>query len=930
MSAFLYRLARACFHHRLRVVAAWLVLLAAFGTLALTVGGAFNDTFTVPGASSSDALQSMEVTFPEVADASASIVIGAPAGEKVTDPAVRAAMDTYLADLGELPFVKGTTSPYQDAIKGLVSDNGSHAIVRVRVQGTASTFTDAQRAQLTQAAQTFTTLVPGSTVNVGGDVFAVNMPHISVVELLGVVVAIIVLVVTLGGLLAAVMPIVSAACGVGLGVSLVVIAAGMMDVNSTTLMLVFMLAMAVGIDYALFIISRHRDQLASGMDVEESAARAVATSGSAVCFAGGTVVIALVGLSIANLPFLTVMGVFAAAGVALEVCLALTLLPALFGLAGEHLRPKKGRALLAAAGAAEGSSASDLGAVVGSSAPDTQQAAVKPHLMERLSKGWVGIVTKKPLITILVVVIGMGSLALPARGLEMGLPNSGRSTPGAADRVTFDLITQEFGVGFNGPLIVTGSLVEEDDPTGVLDDVKADIEKLPGVAMVAAATPNPNVDTAMIQVIPTTGPDDPGTFQLVEALRAQHDTWIDRYQFDTAVTGLTAAEIDVTARLNQALLPFGIFVVGLSLILLLLAFRSIWVPIKAALGYLLSIGAAFGLTSLVFNQGVGMELINLPEPGPIISFLPIILMGILFGLSMDYEVFLTSRMREEYVHGNHDTWVQTGFVHSAKVVVAAACIMFSVFAFFVPAGVGVIKPIAFALAVGVAMDAFLVRMTLSPAVMKLMGEHAWHLPGWLERHLPFLDIEGEALAHQTRFADWPSPDDRSTVYARGLRAVADGQVLFDGVDLTLAPGDVLVVTGDKLPRFALVYGLSGRATFNGGEAKVLGRVLPEEAALVRSSAPVILPSSREVARELRRGAGGLIVVPAADELPDASAIVLRETLAGAADIQSGGDPAPTAWVLGVASATDPATVAPPGHLVYDLASAKADFALEAL
>ncbi|MEN0072185.1 MAG: MMPL family transporter, partial [Propionicimonas sp.] len=290
----------------------------------------------------------------------------------------------------------------------------------------------------------------------------------------------------------------------------------------------------------------------------------------------------------------------------------------------------------------------------------------------------------------------------------------------------------------------------------------------------------------------------------------------------------------------------------------------------------------------------------------------IILMGILFGLAMDYEVFLTSRMREEYIHGNK-RWIEDGFVHSSKVVIAAALIMFSVFIFFVPTGIGVIKPIALGLALGVAFDAFLVRMTLGPAVMKLMGAAAWWLPAWLDRRLPVLDVEGESLAHQTRLADWPSPDDDSAVHAEGLVAAAGGHTLFRGVSIELARGEVLVVEGEHVGRLALMYGLSGRVGFSGGEAKVLGRVLPEEASLVRTKSPVLLDTTDDFAGELGRAAGGIVFVPAADELPDDKDALLRAALAAPADPDR-----PTTWVLGTMPGTDPSVLAPGDHRVLHL------------
>ncbi len=889
MSSFLYRIGRACYRLRRRVVAIWAVVLVLFAGLAVAVGGEFDDVFEVPGAASTKALKQLKVTFPEAADATANVLITAPAGSRLEDRDVKRAVRDWADRIEELPFVNGVISPYSEVvdgkpvIEGLISPDGASGRAMVRVQGAASTVTDAQREELTAAAQTLEDLLPGSEVLIGGEVFSLHVPKLSVVEVLGVAVAVVVLLVTLGSVVASIMPLGTALAGVGLGVLSVQVAAGVITVSSTTLILAIMLGLAVGIDYALFIISRHRDQLAEGMEVEESAARAVGTAGSAVVFAGLTVVIALVGLSIAGLPFLTVMGVFGAVTVALEVVLALTLLPAFMGFAGERLRPRVRKERKQKAGTF------------------------------RASGWWVGVVTKWPLVTVAVVLLALGALAYPAKDLQMALPTSGRSLPGTQDRETYDAITRQFGEGFNGPLIMTVGIVESDDPIEVLDGLRADIEAMPGVHLVAAATPNENVDTGMVQVIPDTGPDDPATAALVEQLRAHHDEWQDRYGVDTQVTGFTAIQIDVTSRLEAALLPFAIFVVGLSLVLLAMVFRSIWVPVKAALGYLLSVAAAFGATTLVFNQGWFKQVVNLPETGPVISFLPIILMGILFGLAMDYEVFLVSRMREEYVHGNLDRSVEDGFVHSAKVVVAAGLIMLAVFAFFVPNGEGAIKPIAFGLAVGVALDAFVVRMTLVPAVMKLLGRHAWWLPKWLDRRLPTLDIEGESLTRQVQLATWPTPEDASAIVGEDLAAVAGGRTLFSGLDLSLPRGEVLVVEGEHAQRRALLLALAGRVRLTGGTLKVLGLVLPEEAAVLRRRAPVLSPASSGFTTVLQRQRGGLVCIDSADELAPRQDVALRDALTAAGDD-------PITWVLGVMPGTDLEALLPVPHQVLKLTS----------
>ena len=838
MSSTLYRIARACFRARRRVLAAWLIFTALLGLLTVVARGPFDDAFRIPGASSQVALDQLKMTFPEAADSSATLLVIAPPGIGADDPAIRAAIEAELTRIDEIGWVRGSQSPYNEYVKGMISDDNRAAYARIRVEGSVSTFTDAQREQLTEHAERLEAAIPGSDVHMGGEVFAVNMPHLSPVEAIGLVVALVVLVVTLGSVLASTIPLIAALAGAGQAIMIIMVGAGLMPINSTSMMLALMLALAVGIDYSLFIVSRHRDQLAHGLEVEESAARATATAGSAVVFAGLTVIIALVGLSVAGIPFLSVMGNFAAVAVAIEVVLALTLLPALLGFFGERLRPR----------------------------PPRKPAKQRTRPAFDASRWWVGVVTAKPLITILIVVAALGALAYPAKDLQMALPNSGRSVPGSQDRVTFDLISEHYGVGANGPLVITAPIVESDDPLTITDGLKADIEAMPGVKMVALSTPNRNADTAMVQIIPTTGPDDPQTADLVQRLRDRAPEWQDKYGVATAVTGFTAVAIDVSDRLAGALLPFGIFVVGLSLILLTMVFRSIWVPVKAALGYLLSVGAAFGAVTLVFNQGWFKQVINLPEPLPVISFLPIILMGILFGLAMDYEVFLTSRMREEFVHGNTTTATEEGFVHSAKVVVAAALIMFAVFAFFVPAGEGVIKPIAFGLAIGVAIDAFAVRMTLGPAVMKLLGTHAWWLPAWLEKRLPVMDVEGEALAHQLSLADWPYPDAPGAVYAEDLAATHGDRVLFAGVQAEVLPGETLVVVGPERSRQALLLALSGRLAPTSGRLKVLGHVLPEEAPTLRHHATYVDGADPATHGHLGRLRGGLVVVDHADRL----------------------------------------------------------------
>jgi RND superfamily putative drug exporter len=526
--------------------------------------------------------------------------------------------------------------------------------------------------------------------------------------------------------------------------------------------------------------------------------------------------IALVGLSVAGIPFLATMGVAAAIAVAIAVLIALTLLPALLGYAGDRLRPKpkRPRSRKAKAAAAE-------------------HAARTPRV--GWAGRWVAAATKVPVLTIAIIVIALGALALPAQSLRLALPDNGSSDVGTPARVTYDLLSEEFGPGYNGLLIVTADIVGSDDPLGVMDGMKKRIEQLPGVAAVPLATPNQGADTGIVQVVPTTAPDSAQTADLVRAIRGLEPEFKADYGVDTAVTGITAVQIDVSSQLGKALLPFGILVVGLSLVLLTMVFRSIAVPIKATLGYLLSVGASFGAVSLVFVHGFLNGPLNIEHSGPVLSFLPILLMGILFGLAMDYEVFLVSRIREDYIHGGDARKaVHTGFTASAKVVVAAGVIMFSVFAAFVPEGESIIKAIALGLAVGIFVDAFLVRMTLVPAVLVLLGEKAWYLPRWLDRLLPSFDVEGEALAHQLSLQDWPEPGSAYVVAAADLRVDDRHGAPVAGGSLFLAPGQIGVVESpDPAAGTSLLLALVGRLRIAAGQVKITGLVLPEQAGQLR-------------------------------------------------------------------------------------------------
>ncbi|MFC5381752.1 MMPL family transporter [Aquipuribacter nitratireducens] len=821
MSSFLYAFGRFA-HRRWRaVLLVWLLVVAAAGGAAALLSQGTTTSLSIPGTESQAALDRLDATFPQVSGSSVQLV-GVATDGVVDDPAVLEAVAGLVDDLEELDEVSAVASPLAEDgsllpdASGQVSADGDTLLLTAQLDvGRDAVTPDLTDAVLDLAEANGT---PAVTWTAGGDAFGAGTPTLGATELVGLGVAAVVLTLTLGSLLAAGMPILTALVGVGTAMALVFAATAVVDLSSTAPLLAVMIGIAVGIDYALFVLARHRDQLGEGMDPEESAGRAVATAGSAVVFAGLTVMIALAGLAVARIPFLTVMGVTAVLAVAVAVVVALTLLPAITGLLGARLAPRAPR-------------------------PSRRGRARGPRRPGAVAMRWVRAVTRWPVVTVVVMTVGLLAAAVPALDLRLALPDAGSAERGTPARETYDLLSEEFGPGFNGPLIVTADIVASTDPLGLVEAVAEDVRGLDGVAAVPVATPNAGADTMIVQVVPQGGPASDETRQLVQDLRDLRPAIEAEHGVSIAVTGATAVAIDISDLLMRALLPFVVLVVGLSLVLLAMVFRSVWVPVKAAVGYLLSIGAALGAVVAVYQWGWLEGPLHTVSTGPVISFMPILLLGILFGLAMDYEVFLVSRMREHHVHGEGArTAVRTGFASAGKVVAAAAVIMFAVFAAFVPEGDATLQPIALGLAVGVFVDAFLVRMTLVPAVMTLLGERAWWLPRWLDRLLPSFDVEGEGIAHQLRLADWPAPDAGPGVYAAGLevRDPRDGASLLDPLTAFAAPGTLLVAEGEHpVARTALALVLAGRTRPSSGDVKVAGAVLPQQAGAVRRAVALV-------------------------------------------------------------------------------------------
>ena len=738
MSNFLLSLGRWCARHATRVLAAWALLIAALGGVVATTGIQLDDTFTISGTESMRGLEVLSDRLPQAAGTSEQVLITSSNGRIENHaPAVNA----FALRASQIDGVATVSPPFGDKTAGVassVSADGTHVLVQVQTDASVGSITTGTTPKAKTVAQDLDTLAeraeamdPSLTVQRSGNIDQEVGIGISAVELVGVAIAAIVLLITFGSFVAAGTPLIAATVGVGVGMLGILAAASITDINSTTPVLAVMIGLAVGIDYALFIVSRAREYLADGVDPAEAAGRATATSGGAVVFAGTTVIVALCGLSVAGIRFLTTMGLASAAVVAVAVLVALTVVPALIGLLGQRLLPRRRRA-----------------------------AGVGADADRRPASRWVRTVTRRPWVTIGAVVVLLGLCAVPVSGLRLALTDNGFAEKGSQQRETYDAVAAAYGEGYNSPIVVIADISQPSGSVAAVQGLARDLSQLDGVEGVSLATPNEDGTLAFVQLRPEKSQADPATMELVRNIRSHAGDYESRYGLtDVMVTGQTAVAIDVAEELNAALIPFGIVVVGLSLILLMVVFRSIAVPVTATLGYLLSLGAGMGAVGAVFGWGWAADLLAVSKVGAVISFLPVIVMGVLFGLAMDYQVFLVSRMREEWSRRRRDATdampearreaaavaVETGFQGSAKVVVAAAVIMIGVFMAFVHTDNVYVKPIALGLTVGIAADAFLVRMTLIPALMAALGEKAWWLPAWLDRLLPVVDVEGEGL-----------------------------------------------------------------------------------------------------------------------------------------------------------------------------------------
>jgi len=709
----LERIARFSYRRRWLMLIVWIVALVGFNVAQGTVGGDYSTDFSLPGADSQKAFDLLEERFPQVAGETADIVFRADQG--VNDPAVKTEMEGLFAELSEVERVVHIDSPYTEAGARQVSPEGSVAFATMHFEFVEGEQVPVEIGQEVQALAADVEL-DGLVVEPGGSVIMFSeFEEPGGAEGIGILFAIVILLIAFGSVLAMGLPIATALFGIGIGLALVMLIANFANVPEFTPQLASMIGIGVGIDYALFIVTRYRSYLHSGLAPEAATLAAIKTSGKAVLFAGTTVVISLLGILLMGFAFVEGLAIGGAATVAVTMIASITLLPALLGFVGTNVDRWR------------------LKWFHRSSGGEQAMAYRWSRMIQRRS--WPA------------AIIGLGILVLmsvPLFSLRLGFADASAGSVERSSRRAYDLLSEGFGPGFNGPLLLATEVAGPED-LAALEELSAELSGLEGVAAASPPQPNPQGDAAILTVFPTTSPQDEATTDLVQAIREDVVPGADTSS-PVYVGGLTASVQDF-AEANSERLPLLISVViGLSFLLLVIVFRSILVPIKAAIMNLLSISAAYGTIVAVFQWGWFKEQIGIETSGPIEAWVPMMLFTILFGLSMDYEIFLLSRIREEYVRTkNNYEAVANGLAATARVITAAAAIMVTLFLVFLFGfDERAIKLFALGLAVAIFVDATLVRMVLVPATMELLGEANWWMPRWLDRILPRINVEGDA------------------------------------------------------------------------------------------------------------------------------------------------------------------------------------------
>ncbi len=751
MSVYLFRFGKLAYRRKWVVLPIWLIVLVGLGALASVVSQPMEDDFTMPDLPSERATEIMDEHFPGMSaqfqfDAvTGTYVIAAPEGERLTDPENKQAIDALVRELNGLDIVDHSTplaNPVDAAAEmgcltpdrggqeftarcsgaplNVLADERPDSVALLDVPFTIGKWQDITEADRDAAYDVADVARDaGLQVEISGSIAMQQEAPGGTAELIGMGVAFLVMIIAFGAIIASFVPIVTAIVGLGAATAVIMIGTSVTEIPSFTTFLASMIGIALSIDYALFIVSRFKHELHSAPTPEEAAGRAVGTAGTAVVFAGMTVIIALCGLSVVGIGFLTFMGLGGALAASFAVLVALTLMPALLGAFGRFLfKPK-----------IPGVAKHD---------PEDDRYVTNGQRFARF-------IAKAPALTLAAGVVVLGLLAIPALNLSLGLPGDESAPEDSTVRQAYELRTDGFGEGSNGVLMVAVDLSDtpQDQREQALGELRGELESYDAMDYVVGPRMSENGDGAMFQAVPLYGPNNQVTKDLVAEARDAEERLAAEYGMAYGVTGTTAIYADIDDKLLGSIVPYMAIVASAAFLLLILVFRSILVPLTGALGFLLSMAATFGATVLIFQEGA-FGLVS--DPHPIVSFLPIMLIGLVFGLAMDYQVFLVTRMREEYVHGRSPKdAMMHGYHHGARVVTAAAIIMISVFGAFMLEEDIAARSMGFALAAGVFFDAFLVRMVIIPSLLTLLGRWAWWLPAWLNRILPSVDIEGQKL-----------------------------------------------------------------------------------------------------------------------------------------------------------------------------------------
>jgi len=705
MAKLLYRLGYWSAGNKIKVILGSIAILLLSSMVALSMGPKLSEGTSIPGLESIQTMGEVYQEFPSLIEQGdkTQLVFKAPANTTLNSESAQKLLQIQLDEIAKDPNVVSVEDPTEN---NSISKDGKIAFATISY-APGTTVSDDSKEYVLHAAEALR--------NAGWQAEITGSGYVSTAiggssEGIGIMIALVVLAFTFGSIITGLIPILTAVIGLGTGVMWIIIGSNFLDTPSFALSLSSMIGLAVGIDYALFIISRYRQQLAEGYDRRESIAIANGTAGSAVVFAGLTVIIGLAGMTVIGIPFLSAMGLAAALCIMVAVLIAITLVPAILQALGGLIKAKRKK-------------------------------------RSRKESGfWGRWVTGRPWLAVILGVALLGTITIPMFHMETGTMDDGQKSTELTERRAYDLMSEAYGIGYHSPLMILAKTNGDQDAAANLSKAIEELKTYPNIGTVAPPVPGSSGEQYLINIIPATGHADVETVNLVKYIRSKAPEIESKYHVGMKVTGSNAINIDITQNLNQALPKFCLIIVGLAFLLLMMVFRSILVPIKAVLGFILSLGATLGFITYVVQDGNLQEVFHFNGQSPVLNFLPIMVVGILFGLAMDYEVFLVSRMREEFKRsGDAKRAVLAGIRNSGRVVSVAGVIMISVFTGFMMAEDPSIRVMSFALLFGVLFDAFVVRMLIVPGVMTLMGKSAWYFPKWLDRLLPNLDVEGEEV-----------------------------------------------------------------------------------------------------------------------------------------------------------------------------------------